>query len=64
MRVAEVLRDAGNSLEYFPYRGRPVPGTEMREPVTSHPYLIRYPVDGDDAVILRIRHTAQRPTKP
>jgi plasmid stabilization system protein ParE len=64
MRVAEALRDAGNSIEYFPYRGRPVPGTDMRELVTSRPYLIRYLVDGDDVVILGIRHTAQRPTQP
>lgn len=64
MHVAESLRDAGNSLEYFPQRGRPVPGTDMRELVTAYPYIIRYRVIGDEVTILRVRHTSRRPTNP
>ncbi len=64
MHVAETLRDAGNSLVHFPHRGRPVPNTNMREVVTSYPYIIRYRIDGDTVVILRIRHTSRRPTVP
>jgi toxin ParE1/3/4 len=64
MRVAETLRADGDSLVNFPHRGRPVRGTNMRELVTAYPYIIRYRVEGDDVVILRIRHTARRPTIP
>ena len=64
MRVARALRDAGDGLMHFPYRGRPVPGTDMRELVTSYPYVIRYRVTGDAVIILRVRHGARRPTEP
>jgi plasmid stabilization system protein ParE len=36
----------------------------MRELVAEYPYIIRYHIDGDKIVILRIRHTARRPTVP
>ena len=62
--VAETLRDEGNSLMHFPERGRPVPGTAMRELVAAYPYIIRYRVDGDTVVILRVRHSARYPTNP
>lgn len=62
--VAETLLAAGDSLVTFPHRGRPVPGTGMRELVTSYPYIIRYRIDGDAVVILRVRHTSRRPTNP
>lgn len=64
MRVAETILTEGNSLVTFPNRGRPVPGTTMRELVTSYPYIIRYRVQGNDVVILRVRHGARRPTNP
>jgi toxin ParE1/3/4 len=63
--VAAHLLDAGNSLENFPHRGRAVPGTDMREIVTNYSYTIRYRVARDGTVrILRVRHTARRPTSP
>jgi plasmid stabilization system protein ParE len=62
--VADSLVEAGNSLAKFPHRGRPVPGTDMRQLVTAYPYFIRYQVVGDEVVILRIRHSARRPTDP
>lgn len=64
MHVAETLRNQGNSLVHFPHRGRPVSGTGMRELVAAYPYIIRYHIDGDDVVILRVRHTSRRPTNP
>jgi addiction module RelE/StbE family toxin len=64
MHVAESLRDEGNSLVNFPYRGRPVPGTDMRELVVSYPYIIRYRIVGNEVVILRVRHASRRPTNP
>jgi toxin ParE1/3/4 len=64
MHVAETLRGEGDSLEHFPHRGRPVPRTNMRELISSYPYIIRYRIEGDRVVILRVRHTARRPTNP
>jgi addiction module RelE/StbE family toxin len=63
-QVIRALREAGESLAQFPYRGRPVAGTTMREAVTAYPYIIRYRVDGSRVLILRIRHTSRRPTTP
>jgi toxin ParE1/3/4 len=64
MHVADTLRVEGDSLEHFPHRGRPVPRTNMRELISSYPYIIRYRIEGDRVVILRVRHTARRPTNP
>ncbi len=63
-RVADAPVAAGTSLASHSHRGRPVPTTRMREIVTAYPYIIRYRVTGTTVVILRIRHTARRPTKP
>jgi plasmid stabilization system protein ParE len=62
--VAASLKASGDSLRNFPHRGRLVPGTEMRELVSRYPYIIRYYIDGDTVVILRVRHTSRRPTRP
>ncbi len=62
--VAASLKELGDSLQHFPYKGRQVRGTGMRELVSLYPYIIRYHIDGDTVVILRVRHTARRPTNP
>jgi plasmid stabilization system protein ParE len=64
--MADALFAAGDGLVNFPHRGRLVPGTFMRELVGVRPYVIRYRIDvgADTVVILRIRHSARRPTKP
>ena len=62
--VAAHLLTVGNSLEEFPHRGRSVPGTDMRELLTNYPYIIRYRMVGSTVRILRVRHTARRPTNP
>ena len=59
-RTAARLIAAGNSLIDFPNRGRPVPSTDLRELTVVYPYLIRYRVDGDRVVILRVRHGMRR----
>lgn len=61
--VMEILA-AGDSLESFPYRGRAVPGTRLRETTLAYPYIIRYRVAADHVRILRVRHGARRPTIP
>ena len=63
--LAAHLLAAGNSLQKFPHRGRPVAGTEMRELMMDYPYIIRYRVTRNGIVrILRVRHTSRRPTRP
>ena len=62
--MADALFDAGDSLEQFPHRGRPVRKTELRDLLSVDPYIIRYEVVGDDVVILRVRHGARRQTDP
>lgn len=62
--MAARIIDTADSLATFPYRGRAVPGTRLRETVLARPYIIRYRVEPDCIVILRVRHGARRPTKP
>jgi toxin ParE1/3/4 len=59
--TASRLISAGNSLINSPDRGRPVPRTHLRELTVVYPYIIRYRVDGDRVVILRVRHGMRRP---
>jgi toxin ParE1/3/4 len=61
-RMADALFAAGDGLEHFPHRGRLVPGTASRELLSISPYIIRYRIAGNDVVIQRVRHGAQRPT--
>jgi toxin ParE1/3/4 len=62
--VAAELITAGDSLSTFPHRGRPVPHTNLRELVSTYPYVIRHRVAGDRVFILRLRHSSRRPTTP
>lgn len=64
MQVAQTLLNTGNSLEHFPHRGRPVGTSDLRELVTSYPYIIRYRISGEAVVILRVRHGSRWPTDP
>jgi len=50
-----------NSLIDLPNRGRPVLGTELREIAVVYPYIIRYRVDGDRVLILRVLHGRRLP---
>jgi addiction module RelE/StbE family toxin len=62
--MADRIIEAGNRLAAFPYRGRQVPGTQLRETTIVRPYIIRYRVDRDRVLILRVRHGARLPTRP
>ena len=62
--MAERIIETGNSLSVFPYRGRQVPGTRLRVTAFARPYIIRYRVDPDRVVILRVRHGARRSRSP
>ncbi len=60
-RIAARLIAVGNGLVNFPERGRPVSDTDLREATVVYPYIIRYRVDGDRVLILRVRHGMRRP---
>jgi plasmid stabilization system protein ParE len=59
-RFALKLVAAADDLAENPDRGRPA-GRRYRELAIVRPYLIRYRVDGEAVLILRIRHAARRP---
>ena len=58
-RMAGRLLYAAEALRDQPGQGRPIHGGR-RELVIIRPYLIRYSVEGDTVLILRIRHGARR----
>ncbi|MCB8874101.1 type II toxin-antitoxin system RelE/ParE family toxin [Acidisoma silvae] len=62
--LADSLLRTGEALHHFPHRGRIVTGSALREIVVTHPYILRYRVQGDEVVILRVRHAARKPTAP
>jgi toxin ParE1/3/4 len=59
--LAARIIQVGNNLANFPYRGRAVPGTQLRETTLARPYIIRYRVEPERVLILRVRHGARRP---
>ena len=59
--LAARIIEVGNNLGDFPDRGRAVPGTHLRETTLARPYIIRYRVEPDRVLILRVRHGARRP---
>ena len=59
--IADTIRDEGDSLANFPHRGRQVRGTDIRELVAAHPYIIRYRIEGEQIFIILIRHSAPFP---
>ncbi len=61
--MANRIIEAGNGPAALPYRGRQVPGTQLRETTIVRPYIIRCRVDRDRVLILRVRHGARRPTR-
>lgn len=57
-RLAEKLIEAADSLAQFAERGRDA-GNGRRELVTVWPYLLRYRVEAERVVLLRVRHGAR-----
>lgn len=57
-RLGQRLIELADSLTEFPDRGRDA-GDGKREMTTVWPYILRYRVDGERVVILRIRHGAR-----
>lgn len=58
IRLGERIVAIAKSLDTFPERGRPsADGT--RELTSANPYIIRYRVESDQIVIVRVRHAAR-----
>lgn len=57
-RLGERLVEVADSLTEFPHRGRDA-GDGRREMTTVWPYILRYRVEEERVVILRIRHGAR-----
>ncbi|WP_082877638.1 type II toxin-antitoxin system RelE/ParE family toxin [Methylomonas koyamae] len=57
-RAGQTLRDGANALAGFPQNGRPMnDGSERRVlflPFGAGAYVLRYPIDGDNIVIIRV----------
>jgi toxin ParE1/3/4 len=60
-RLARRLIELADSLAEFPDRGRDA-GDGKREMTTVWPYILRYRVERERVVILRIRHGARDDT--
>jgi toxin ParE1/3/4 len=58
-RLGGRLIEVSDSLAHFPDRGRSV-GAGRRELTIVWPYVLRYRVDAERVVILRIRHGARQ----
>ncbi len=62
-RLATRLYEAGDSLEYFPRRGRPT-SDGVRQLPSIRPYILEYRVSQEgEVIILRVRHGRQRPSE-
>lgn len=59
-RFAARLVAAAESLADLSERGRPV-NSKRRELIVVWPYIIRYRIEAERVVILRVRHGARRP---
>lgn len=57
-RLGQRLIQLADSLAEFPNRGRDA-GDGRREMTIVPPYVLRYRVDGERVIILRIRHGAR-----
>lgn len=61
-RVRRHLEVRADRLRTHPYMGPPSSNPEIRIlAATRYPYRIYYTVQGNDVVILHIRHTARQP---
>ena len=58
VRLGDRLIAVAESLAHFSHRGRDV-GGGRREMTTVWPYVLRYRVEDDAVIILRIRHGAR-----
>ena len=58
LRLGRRMIEVADSLGEFAERGREA-GASLREMTTVWPYILRYRVEADRVIILRIRHGAR-----
>ena len=61
--MAKEIVAKAESLINFPYRCRALRSSDLREASIVHPYIIRYRIETDRVVILRVRHSSRKPLK-
>ncbi|GLI93280.1 type II toxin-antitoxin system RelE/ParE family toxin [Methylocystis echinoides] len=60
--VKRALKRTIETIETFPMGGRVSGWKELRErPVSPYPYVVYWAVEGEDVLIIHIRHAARRP---
>jgi toxin ParE1/3/4 len=63
--VLAAIKSSIDTLSFFPQIGRLVDDAgHRRVPVVRYPYVIFYRIDGDDILVLHIRHTSRRAIDP
>jgi plasmid stabilization system protein ParE len=63
--VLGAIKSSIDTLGFFPQIGRLVDDAgHRRVPVVRYPYLIFYRMDGDELLILHIRHASRRAIDP
>jgi plasmid stabilization system protein ParE len=63
--VLAAIKSSIELLESFPEIGRVVDDVGHRRlPVVRFPYVIYYRIEGNEILILHIRHTSRRPIDP
>jgi plasmid stabilization system protein ParE len=58
IKMGDRLIDLGQSLAYFPHRGRLI-SRDTREMTNVPPFILKYEVEDDTVFILSIRHGAR-----
>lgn len=63
--VLGAIKSSIDTLSFFPQIGRLVDEAgHRRVPVVRYPYLIFYRIDGNELLILHVRHTSRRAIDP
>jgi toxin ParE1/3/4 len=63
--VLGAIKSSIDTLSFFPQIGRLIDEAgHRRVPVVRYPYMIFYRIDGNELLILHIRHTSRRTIDP
>jgi toxin ParE1/3/4 len=65
INVLHAIKSSIDTLSFFPQVGRLIDDSgHRRVPVLRYPYLVFYRIEGDELLVLHIRHTSRRPLDP
>jgi toxin ParE1/3/4 len=65
INVLRAIKSSIDTLSFFPQVGRLIDNAgHRRVPVLRYPYLVFYRIEGDELLVLHIRHTSRRPIDP